>query len=193
MDDVRENFTWDVPLALRDSARQLDYVRGIHERLVRAAESLLQALRIGLGDAHALHDVAGNVVPTVVDRSEVSNLAFVKHRDVGGAGSHLYQRDAKLLLVLSEHAERAGERLEHQLTHPVARLLHRFAQIHRRRGPDRDEVHLGLETGADHADRIANSLVLVDGVFLWNRVEQLAILRHLLGARNVVGSVDVGL
>ena len=119
-------------------------------------------------------------------------FALVEDRDVGRAGAHLDERDAELLLVLGEHAERARERLEHELAHLVARPLHRLAQVHRRRAADRDEVHLGLEPRADHADRIADAVVLVDRVLLRNRVQQLAVLRDRLRARDLVRAVDVG-
>src|SRR6185503_18317244 len=56
MDDVRENFARQLAIALGDCAWQLNYVAGIHERLVRAPVSLLQSLGVRLGDAESLHD-----------------------------------------------------------------------------------------------------------------------------------------
>ena len=166
---------------------------GVHQRLVRAAVSLLQPLRVGLRDAHSLHDVAGDVVAAEVDGAEVTNLSLVEDRDVGRAGAHLDESDAELLFVFGEHAERAGERLEHQLAHVVARPLDRFPQIHRRRSADGDEIHLRLEAGADHSDRVAHSGAAIHRVFLGNRVQQLAVLRNRLRAGDVVGAIDVRL
>ena len=116
----------------------------------------------------------------------------MEDREVGRARAHLHERDAELLLVLGEHGEGARERLEHELAHLVARALDRLAQIDRRRAADRDEIHLGLEARAAHADRIANPRVLVDAVLLRDRVQQLAILRDRLRARDLVRAIDVG-
>ena len=122
----------------------------------------------------------------------MADLALEEDRDVGGAGAHLHERDAQLLLVVGEHAERARERLEHELLHAVARALDGFAQVHRRRRPDGDEVHLGLEARTDHADRVAHADVLVDRVFLRDRMNELAVLRDRLRAGDGIGAFHVG-
>src|SRR5258706_4391312 len=192
VDDVREDFARNVPIALRDCAGQLYHLRRIDERLVRAPVFLLQSLGVGLRYPDALHDIAGEVDATISDGAQVTNLSFVEDRNVGRAGAHLHERDTELLLVLGEHTERTGERLEHQLPNVVAGSLDGFAQIHRRRRADRHEIHLRLESCADHANRIPDALIFVDGVFLRNRVQQLPVLRNGLRARHIVRPIDVG-
>ena len=103
--------------------------RRIDERLVRAAVPLLQPLGVGLRDAEAVHDVVGHVAAAERDRAEVADLPLVEDGDVRGAGAHLDERDAELLLVLGEHGERARQRLEHQLAHAVPRALDALAQV----------------------------------------------------------------
>src|SRR5450759_4843860 len=108
VDDVREYLARDVPIALRDGARELDDVLRVDQWLVRAAVFLLQPLGVGLRDADALHDIAGDVVATVIYCAQVTNLSFMEDRDVGRAGAHLHQCDAELRFVFGEHAEGAG-------------------------------------------------------------------------------------
>ena len=193
VDDVRQQLARDLPVALRDGARQLDDLARVHQRLVRAAVLLLQPLGVGLRHAEAVHDVARDVVAAEGDRAEVADLPLVEDGEVGRARAHLDERDAELLLVLGQHGERAGERLEHELAHLVAGALDALAQVDRRRRADRDEVHLRLEPRAAHPDRIADAGVLVDGVLLRDGVQQLAVLRDRLRARHLVRAIDVGL
>ena len=162
------------------------------EVITRAVGDLLQSLGICLRYSNSLHDVTGDVITAVVDGAEIANLALMEHRDVRRPRSHLYQCDAQLLLILGQDAQRAGEWLEHELAHVISGPLHRFSQVHGRRRADRDEIHLRLQSGTDHSDRIANSLILVYGIFLRNRVQQLSVLRNGLGPGNIVGAIDIG-
>src|SRR5690349_1900445 len=193
MDDVREQLARNLSIALRDRARELDDLRRIYHRLVRTAVALLQSLGVRLRHAESVHDVVRDVVAAEVDGAQMADLRLVKYRDVRRARAHFHERDAELLLVFRQHAQRAREWLEHELTHLVAGLLDRLAEIHRRRAADRHEIHLGLETCADHADRIANAVILVDRVLLRNRVQELAVLRNCLRASDRVRAIDVGL
>src|ERR1700687_1671538 len=193
VDDVRQHFARYVPLALRHRARKLNDVARIHQRLVRAAVSLLQPLGIGLRDTHSLNNVAGNVVSAEVHGAAGPDFFLVKNCYVGGPSTHLDESDSELLLVLRQDRERARQGLEHQLAHPIPRSLHRLAEVHRWGGSDGHQIHLGLEAGADHSDGIANTLILVDGIFLRNRVEKLSILRKRLRAGDFVGTIDVRL
>ena len=179
-------------LALGDSAWQLEDVLGIYERLVGAAVPLLQSFGVRLGNTDSLHDVAGDVVAAVVDGPEIPDLALVKNGDVRRAGSHLDERDSQLLLVFSQNTQRTGQRLEHELAHVITSALDRLAQVHRRRGADGDEVHLGFQSGADHSNRIPDTLILVDGVLLRDRVQQLSVLWDGLRSRHLVCAVDIG-
>ena len=132
MNDVREELARNPPVSLCHCARELNHVRRIDERLVRATVPLLETLGVGLGDAETVHDVVRDVVAAEGNRAEMANLALVKDGEIGGAGAHLDERDTELLLVLGEDGERARQRLEHELPHPIARALHRLAQIQRR-------------------------------------------------------------
>src|SRR5690242_6644597 len=104
MNDLRENFSRDMPLSLRRCARQLDHFVGIDHRLVRTTVPLLQALCVRLRESDPLHDVVSDTASTKVDRREMTDLSFVKNCNVGGAGSHLDECDAKLLLFFSQNS-----------------------------------------------------------------------------------------
>ena len=159
---MREYLPRHMSLALRDGAGQLNDLRRIDERLVCAAVPLLQSLGICLRYSNSLHDVAGDVVPAEIDRPEIADFPLVENGDVRRARSHLDERNTQLLFVFGENAQCARQRFQHQLSHVIAGALDRLAKVHRRRRADGDEIHLGLQSRADHSDRIAYSLVLVD-------------------------------
>ena len=69
--------------------------------------------------------------------AEVADLALVEDRHVGGPAAQLHQRDPDLLLVVGEHRQGGGQRLEHQLGHLVAGAVHRLADVLRGRGASR--------------------------------------------------------
>src|SRR6476469_9236274 len=193
VDDMRQQLTRNLAIALCHRAGKLKNLGRVDHWLIGTPVPLLQSLGIRLRHAEAMHNVVRDVVAAEVHRTQMTDLRFVEYRDVRRARTHLDERDTELLLVFRENAERARERLEHELAHLVARLLHCLAQIHRRRAADRHEIHLGLETRADHPDGIADAVILVDGVFLRDRVQQLAVLWKGLSPRDRVRALDVGL
>ena len=132
MDDVRQQRARDLAIALRPGARELDLLVVRHERLERRAVLLLESLGVGLRDADAVDDVAGDVHAAVPDGAQVADLPFVEDGDVGGACAKLDQRDAEFLLVVGEYGQGAGEGFEHELAHAIACALDCLAQVHRR-------------------------------------------------------------
>ena len=190
---MRQQLALDLPIPLRNSARQVDHFIGaLVDRLIRAPVLFLQTLRVRLRDTYSVHDVAGHVRASVRDGAEEADLLLVENREIGRPGAHLDERDAQLLLLVGDDGEGARERFEHELPHLVAGPLDRLAEIERRRGADRDQIHLGLEAHATHSDRIADTGVAVDAILLRNRVEQLAIRGNRLRAGHFVGALDVG-
>ena len=189
---MRQQLARNPPIALRDGRGQLDHLVRRHQGLVRDTVLFLQSLGVGLRHAEPVDDIARDVIAAEVHGREVADLPLVKDGDVGRAGAHLDQGDAELLLVVREDRERRRERLEHHLLDLVPGALDRLAQIHRRRRADRNEVHLRLEPRPDHSDRIAHPAVLVDRVFLRDRMEQLAVLGNHLRAGHLVRAIDIG-
>ena len=192
MDDVRQQLARDLPVALRHRARQLDDVGGVHQRLVGAPVALLEALGVPLSDPQSVDDIARHIVAAERDRAKVADLALMEECQVGGAGTHLDERDSQLFFVFGEHRQRAGERLQDQFAHGVARALHRLAQVERGGTADGHQVHLGFETRTRHADRVTNARVLVHRIFLGQRVQELAFGGDRHGLRDFIGALHVG-
>src|SRR5216117_1204448 len=192
VDDVRQQLARRLPRPLPRRRRQGHHFRRVYQRRVRDPEPLLQPLRVRLRHAEALHEIAAHVRARKLQRPQVADLPFMEDRDAGGPAAHLDQRDPQLFLVLRQHRVRRGEGLEHQIRHAVARALHALAQVLRRGGLHRDEVHLHLETHPRHADRVEHAALLVYHVLLRDVVQELVVAaqghraRHLVDARHVL-------
>src|SRR6266516_138197 len=192
VDDVRQQLARCLPRPLARRGRQVDHLRRIHERLVRHAMSLLQALRVRLRHAQPGHQVARDMRAGVLERREVPDLPLMEHRHTGRPAPDLHQRDAQLLLVVGQHRIGRGEWLEYQLGRPVPRSLHAAPQVLRGGGLHRHEVHLHLEPRAGHPHGVRDAALLVDHVLLRDIVQQLVVppqghrARHLVHARHVV-------
>ena len=122
----------------------------------------------------------------------MADLPFQEHGEVGRTRSHLDQNDTQLLLVLCQRCQRTRERREHEILRFIAGFLDRLADVVRWRRSDCDQIHLGFQPGANHANRIANAGVLVDRVLLRNGVEQFSLARDRLCAGHLVRAVHIG-
>ena len=80
MNDVRQELAGNVTIALRHGAGQLDDVLRIDQRLVRAAVSFLQSLRVRLRHTQSVHDVTRHVIAAESDGAKMTNLALVEDR-----------------------------------------------------------------------------------------------------------------
>src|SRR6266446_5783526 len=186
VDDVGQQLARRLPRPLARRRRQIDHLRRVHQRLVRHAMSLLQALRVRLRHPQPRHQVARDMRAGILERREVPDLPLVKDRHARRPACHLHQRDAQLLFVVRQHRVGSGERLEHQLGRPVARSLHTAAQVLRGRGLHGHEVHLHLESRAGHPHGIRDAALLVDHVLLRDIVQQLVVASQRHGARHLV-------
>src|SRR6266568_3631417 len=198
VDDVRQQLARRLARSLTRRGRQVDHLRRVHQRLVRDAVPLLEALRVRLRYTQSLHQVARDVRAGELDRREVADLPFMEDRHARRTAPHLHQRDAQLLLVVGQHRVGRGERLEHQVRRPVAGALHAAAQVLQGGGLHRDEVHLDLEPRARHPHGVRDPVLLIDHVLLRDIVQQLLVpaqrdgARHLVHARDVLGRHLVG-
>ena len=109
-----------------------------------------------------------------------------EHRDVGGAAADVDEAHAELLLIVGEHGEARGQLLEHDVLDHQAAALHALDDVLRRAVGAGDDVHLGFEPHARHADRIADAFLAVDDEFLRQHVQNLLVG----GDRDRLGRVD---
>ena len=123
----------------------------------------------------------------------MADRAAAEHRDVGGAAADVDHAHAEILLILGQHRVARGQLLEHDVVDRQAAALHALDDVLRGAVGAGDDVHLGLEPHARHADRIADALLRVDDVFLRQHVQDLLVGRdrHRLG--RIDHALDVAL
>ena len=121
----------------------------------------------------------------------MADLAVVEDRHVGRSAAQLHDHAAQLAFVGSQHRQRCRERLQDELPHVIAGPLHAAPQVLHGAREDGDQVDLGLEAGAGHADRLVDARLLVDEVVLRDRVQQLVVPAERHVARHVVDAGDV--
>ena len=174
-------------------AGHLDDVVRVGELAQRAAVPQLQLLGFLGRRAQRHRDVVGDLVAGDRDHRRVADRAVGEHRDVGRAAADVDQADAQLLLVVVQHRDRRGERLQDHVLHLEAAAAHALDDVLDRRHRAGDDVHLHLEPHAAHAERLAHVLLPVDDEFLRQDVQDLLVVRDRDRLRRLDDAVDVGL
>ena len=113
--------------------------------------------------------------------------------DVGGAAADVDQADAELLLVLAEHRLGRGQRLEHDVGDVEAGAVGALDDVLRAGHRAGDDVDLGLEAHAGHAQRLLDAVLVVDDELLRQDVDDLAVQRDGDRLGRVDDPGDVGL
>ncbi len=116
----------------------------------------------------------------------VTDRAAAEHRDVGGAAADIHHAHAEILFILGEHGVARGQLLQHDVIDRQAAALHALHDVLRGAVRAGNDVDLGLQAHAGHADRIADAFLRVDDVFLRQHVQDLLVGRD--GDR--LGGVD---
>jgi hypothetical protein len=111
--------------------------------------------------------------------------------DVGGAATDIDEHAADLPLVAAQDRVRAGERLQHDLFDEQPATLCTLGDVSYARRRGGHHVHARFETNTGHADRLFDTVLLVDNVLLWEDVNHLAVTgqRHGLGLLEHTGDV----
>ena len=90
-----------------------------------------------------------------------------------------------------EHRLGRRERLEHEVGDVQAAALAALDDVLRRGDRGGDDVDLGLEPHARHAERLADAVLVVDDELLRQHVQDLAVHRQRDRARGVEHALDV--
>src|SRR5262249_24814344 len=185
-DDVDEDLALqDARLAAADRGH-LDGLLGRDQRRQRAAVALLDLLGGVGGRAHPDRDVVGDVVAAEREDAGRHDRALGEDGDVGGAAADVDDGDAELLLVVVEDRLRRRQRLEDDVGHLQVAAVAALDDVLRRGQRGGDDVDLGLEADAGHAERLADAVLLVDDVLLRQDVDDLAVHRD----RDRLGALD---
>ena len=141
--------------------------------------------------AQAHRDVVGHLVAGNRNHRGVTNRAAGEHGDIGRAAADVDQADAQFLFVIGQHGITGSELLEHDVVDRQAAALHALDDVLRGALGARHDVHLGLETHARHADRLADAFLIIDDEFLRQDVQDLLVGRNRHGARRIDHAIDV--
>ena len=151
-----------------------------------AAVLLLDLLRLGHGGPQADGDVVGQVVAAQGEHRGVLDGPVGEDGDVGGAAADVHQADAQFLLVGGEHRLGRGQLLQHDVGHVQAGPVAGFDDVLGAGHGAGDDVHLGLQADAAHAERLADAVLLVDDELLGQDMDDLPV--H--GDGDGLGGVD---
>ena len=81
---------------------------------------------------------------------------------IGGARTNVHQRHAQLFFVRGQHRITRGQGVEHQLLHIQATAAHAFDDVFGRALGPGDDVHLGFQADAAHANWLFHILAIDD-------------------------------
>src|SRR5688572_14135984 len=192
LDDVRNELARDLTPRAWTGSRQVDVLARIDELRVGDAVLLLRLLRFRVRDAESLREIVRDGAAAPRNGGEVAYFAIAEDRQLGGCGAEIDERHADVLFVFGERGARGGERLVNGALDAVAGAAHRFAQVLRRRDRAGDDVDLGLEPRAGHAERLADAALMIDDVLLRQDVQHFAVGGHDHGTRDFLHALDVG-
>src|SRR6266568_2042976 len=184
-DDVREHVREN--LARRAVANAGDFERAIvfEECRSRPAMAALDAFGFGNRRAQAHRKIVREMVTANGNDADVANHAGAIGEHFGRAAADVEQAAAEVALVLGEACLGGSERLQYGVADENSRFVRRGYEILRRRDRRSDDVNVGDEPLADHADGVADVILHVDDEFVRKDVKNFAIFRE----RDVAGGV----
>src|SRR5450755_1341041 len=180
----------------RQTARRPVAHAGHFDRLVRIRKLRqrarildLDVLRILRWRAHRHSDVVRDLVPGDRDHCGVADCAATEDRDVGGPAADIDHAHAEVLFILGEHGIARCELLKHNVLNLEPAALHTLDDVLRGAVRASNNVYLRLQAHAGHANRIADSFLRIDDVFLRQDMQDLLVR----GDCHRLGCVDYAL
>ena len=119
--------------------------------------------------------------------------ALGKDCNVSGAAANINQADAQLLLIVREHRIARCKLLQSQITDLQSTVTHALVNILRSTDRPGDDMHPRLEAYTRHANRLMDSLLLIDDEFLRQYMQNFAVGRNRYSLRRIDHPVDITL
>src|SRR5271170_822770 len=141
--------------------------------------------------AQADGEIVGEMIAAHWNRGGVADYAAGKGDHFGGAAADIQQTSAELAFVLREASFGGSERLKDRIVHAHAGAIYGSDDILGGGAGGGDDVHVGFQALADHADRVADVILRVERKFLRQDVQNFAIFRQLHAAGSFDGAADV--
>src|SRR5580704_10720419 len=158
----------------------------VQQRSGRAAMTMLDAFGFWNRRAQTNRKIVGEMIATHRNRAGVANHTAAVDDEFGGAAADVEQAAAHVAFILRQARFRRSQRLEHRIANQNSRFVRGGNQVLRSRHRGGNQMHVGFQALADHADRVANAVLRVDDKFVRQNVQHFAVF----GKRNVAGSVD---
>src|SRR5215472_1281586 len=180
-------------LARRAVANAGDFERAIilQERRGGPAVVALNALGFGNRRAQAHCKIVGEMIAANRNDPDVANNSGAASDDFGGTPANVEQAAAKVSLILRQASFGGRKRFEHRVADENSGFVRRGDEILRRRDRRSDDVNVGYQALANHADGIANVVLHIHDEFVRENVENFAVLGKRNVARGVHGTADV--
>jgi hypothetical protein len=150
------------------------------------AELLLDALGLVERRPQPHGDVVGDVVAPEPQHRRVLDRAVGEDGEVGGAAADVDETHAEVALIVGQRGLRRGEGLEHDVDDVEAGLVGALHDVLCTRHGRGDDVDLGFEADAAHAEGLPHAVLIVDDELLRDHVDHLAVHRD----RHGLGGVD---
>ncbi len=178
LDDLGQRRLADRLVGPAADAGDLDLLVLVDHVDERHAVLALEPLGLVVQDAEPLAQVVGDLVAGDGHDGRVADRLVLEDGDVGRAAADVDEHDADLLLVVVQDGVARRQRLQHDVVDVVAGLLDAAVDVLGRRDQAGDDVDVGLEPDAAHADRVGDAVLAVDDELLGQHVQDLAVGRH---------------
>ena len=113
--------------------------------------------------------------------------------NIGRTAADIDDAHAQIFFVFSQNSLTARQGLKHDLIHLQTATMDTFLDILQGGIGAGNNMHAGIETDATHADRLFDTRLVVDDVFLYHSMQDIVIRRNIDGFGGFDGTVDIGL
>src|SRR3984957_19717840 len=143
------------------------------------------------GGAQADREIVGEVVAADRDGGGVARDAAGKSDEFGGAAADVEQAGAEFAFVLGQARFGGGQRFKHGIVDADAGPIHGGDDILGGGAGGGDDVHVGFEARAHHADGVADIVLSIEKKFLRKDVKNFAVFRQLHAAGGFDGATHI--
>ena len=130
-------------------------------------------------------NVIGHLIPGDGNDPGMTNGPVGENRDIRGATTNVHQTDAELLFIFGEHSVGRGQLLENDVVDIKAAAPNTFFNVLGGIRGTGHQMHFGFQTDTRHAERFANTFLIVDNEFLGQDMEDLLVSGNRHGPRRV--------
>ena len=151
----------------------------------------LELLRARHRDAQTHRDVVRNVIAADREHAALFHRAVDIENVIGRAAADIDDERAEIFLMLGEDDLGGRERGEDHILHIQRQFFHATDRVLDPRSHAVDDVKIGLQLLAEHADRIEHAILPVDVIMLDDGVQKRVLRRNAHFARVDLHVLDI--